>query len=326
MEFLSRKITMNNKLALGIDIGGTNTAFGLVDEKGVVIFHDSIPTRDYNDAALLIDEIYRILHDTEFSQNIIGIGIGAPNGNAFSGSIEFAPNLKWKGIIPIAKMFASKFNIPSYLTNDANAAALGEKIYGAAKDLEDFVSITLGTGLGSGVIVNGQLVYGSNGLAGEYGHIRVVHDGRDCGCGRKGCLETYASSTGIVRSIDLLDSPNKSTSILNLIKKPTAIDIFNSAEKGDKFSQEIIDFTAEKLGNALADFACFSNPEAYILFGGIAQSGEGFRAKVQHHMDEGLLPIYKGIEVRLSKLHGDNAAILGASSIVWSKKDKIKVA
>lgn len=309
---------MDNKFALGIDIGGTNTAFGLVDNNGVIHFHDSVSTTDYSDASLLIDAIYNKLQETKFKSMIAGIGIGAPNGNVFTGSIEFAPNLTWKGVIPVGKMFTSRFNVPSFLTNDANAAALGEKMYGAAKDLKDFVTITLGTGLGSGVVINDQLVYGSNGLAGEYGHIRVVQDGRDCACGRKGCLETYASSTGIVRSISLLESSNKESSILNSINSPTAIDIFNSADNGDLFSQEIIDFTAQILGNSLADFACFSNPEAFILFGGIAQNGEDFRANVQRHMEDGLLSIYKDkLEIRTSKLHGENAALLGASSLVW---------
>jgi len=310
---------MDKKLALGVDIGGTNTAFGLVDENGIVHFNDSLLTADYNNASLLVDAIYNILQKTKFNSMVMGVGIGAPNGNLFTGCIEFAPNLTWKGTIPIAKMFSNRFNVASFLTNDANAAAIGEKTYGAAKDLTDFVSITLGTGLGSGVVINNELIYGANGLAGEFGHVRTVNNGRDCACGRKGCLETYASSTGIVRSIDLLAFSNKKKSILNSISSPTPIDIFSSAEKGDQFSIEIIDFTAQKLGSALADFACFSNPEAFILFGGIAQSGEDFRVKVQGYMEDELLSIYKSkIEIRLSKLHGDNAAILGASSLVWS--------
>lgn len=313
---------MNSKFALGIDVGGTNTEFGLVDNVGVVKYKNELKTSLFNNASSLVDAIFFEVSDAIQSfggqDNLSGIGIGAPNGNFFTGCIEYAPNLSWKGVVPIAELFSKKFNTSSYLTNDANAAAIGEKIYGAAKDLSDFVSITLGTGIGSGIFINNELIYGANGLAGEFGHFRVVREGRECGCKRKGCLETYASATGVVRSIELLESVNKTISKIFKINKPQASDVFNLAKNGDLFCQEIIDYTAKILGESLADFACFSNPQAYILFGGISQSGECFRKKVEENMEKNLLSIYKGIEVKTSELHGENAAILGASSLVWS--------
>lgn len=310
---------MSEHYALGIDIGGTNTVFGLVDKKGNVIIEKSISTPNYETPEALINDIYTILEESSSINSIIGIGIGAPNGNHFTGNIEYAPNLKWKGIVPLAKLFQDKFHKPTILTNDANAAAIGEMLFGNAKDLKHFVTITLGTGVGSGVVVDGQMVYGEDGFAGEYGHIRVVSNGRNCGCGRKGCLETYASSTGVVRSITELDSENKSNSSLLKIGKPSAKVVFEEAIKGDLFAKEIIEYTAEILGSALADFSCFSNPKAYILFGGIAQSGDFFANKVKHYYEQNALTIYKDkIEIRISSLHGKNAAVLGAAaSMFW---------
>ena len=308
-------------LALGIDIGGTNTVFGCCDCEGNVHFETSVPTTDSKAPELLVERIYDRLHKEGLIDRIIGVGIGAPNGNYFSGSIEFAPNLSWKGKIPLAQLFHDKFGVPTYLTNDANAAAMGEMIYGNAKDLKDFVTVTLGTGLGSGIVVDGKMIYGHDGFAGEYGHIRVIPNGRLCGCGRRGCLETYVSATGVVRSIIELDSKHKnSSSILTSMDHPSAVQVFKHAKTGDKFAQEIIDFTAKMLGNALADFACFSSPKAYVLFGGIAQSGKEFADKVKTHMEEALLNIYKNkIEIRISALHELNAAVLGASSLVWNE-------
>ncbi|MCH2224584.1 MAG: ROK family protein [Crocinitomicaceae bacterium] len=311
------------KLTLGIDIGGTNSAFGLCDSDGNIHFEATTPTRAYCTPKELVDYIHNVIDQTSLLNNIIGIGIGAPNGNYFTGNIEFAPNLLWEGIVPLAALFEKKFNIPSFLTNDANAAAMGEKIYGVGKELDDFVLITLGTGLGSGIVIQGNLVYGHNGLAGEYGHIRVIPNGRVCGCGRQGCLETYASATGVVRSIKELDSENKDSSNLVTIINPTAKDVFQHAQKGDLFAKEIIEFTAKILGEALADFACFSNPKAYILFGGIAQSGVSFSQKVKAYMEEGLLTIYKNkIDVFNSELHLKNAAVLGSSSLAWNELNK----
>lgn len=306
------------KFALGVDIGGTNTAFGLVDDQGNIHYEDSVSTTMASTATGLVHEIYnRIKQNTSWIDEIYGIGIGAPNGNYYSGAIEFAPNLGWKGIIPLVHLFEQCFEVKAVLTNDANAAALGEQQFGNAKDLTNFVTITLGTGLGSGIVVDNQLVYGQDSLAGEYGHIRVIPGGRDCGCGRKGCLETYASATGIVKSIQLLDSAYKASSKIIKIEKPKAEDVFNLANDGDVFCSEIIDFTAKILGESLAEFACFSNPKAYVLFGGIAQSGDDFAQKVKGYMELGLLNIYKGkIEIRISSLHDKNAAVLGAASLI----------
>ena len=315
---------MVEHVALGIDIGGTNTAFGLVSHDGKVVFEDTVATTYYADPQDLVKHIYASVKESEHFENILGIGIGAPNGNAFTGNIEFAPNLTWKGIIPIASMFQDQFHRPALLTNDANAAALGEHLFGCARDLKDFVTITLGTGLGSGVFVNGDLVVGSQGLAGEYGHIRVVPDGRLCGCGRHGCLETYVSSTGVVRSIHELDRASRWQSALMKLQHPTAVDVFKAKDAGDLFAQEIIEFTAETLGSALADFAAFSNPKAYILFGGIAQSGEPFAKRVKYYLEKNALKIYQDeIEIRVSHLHDKNAAVLGtAASLFWKAVKK----
>lgn len=311
---------MNKNLALGVDIGGTNSVFGLVDIQGDLYFEESLETSAFLNPEDLVDKIYERIDAIGQLKNIIGIGIGAPNGNFFSGTIEFAPNLKWKGIIPLARLFEYRFKSDAILTNDANAAAIGEMIYGAAKDLDDFVTITLGTGLGSGVVVNRKLVYGHDGFAGEYGHIRVINDGRPCGCGRKGCLETYTSANGVTRSITELESVNKSTSQLKLINNPSSNDVFRLANEGDSFSKEIVDYTARILGSSLSDFTCFNSPKAYILFGGIAQSGKPFGDKVKKYMEESLLKIYKDkIEIRISQLHDKNAAVLGAASLVWNQ-------
>ncbi|MFT5860358.1 MAG: glucokinase [Flavobacteriaceae bacterium] len=310
---------MRIRLALGVDVGGTNTAFGVCNSRGDVFYEHVLPTKEFEKPEDLVNTIYDLLDEAGFLQDIIGIGIGAPNGNYYSGTIEFAPNLSWKGVIPLAGLFERKFGKPSTLTNDANAAAIGEFIYGCAKDLSHFVTITLGTGLGSGIVCDKRLVYGHDGFAGEYGHIRVIPDGRLCGCGKRGCLETYASSTGVVRSVDELESKNKKSSSLN--KKPnlSALEVFEAAKSGDIFALEIIEYTAKILGNSLADFACFNSPQAYVLFGGIAQSGQPFADKVKRYMEEELLNIYRDkIDIRVSSLHDKNAAILGASSLVWN--------
>ncbi len=311
---------MKTKIALGVDVGGTNVAFGLCDEKGNSFFESSVRTKSFEKPELLVEEIYRVIEKQGLIDSLVGIGIGAPNGNIYSGTIEYAPNLDWKGSIPLAAMFEERFGVKAILTNDANAAAIGEMIYGNAKGLNDFVVITLGTGLGSGVVANGKLVYGHDGFAGEYGHIRVVPDGRLCGCGRKGCLETYVSATGVVRSITELDSPNKATSALIGLDSVSAQDVFELAENGDVFAEEIIEFTAEMLGSALADYTCFSSPSAYILFGGIAQSGPPFAEKVKAYMEQHMLNIFQNkIEIRISSLHDKNAAVLGSCSLVWNE-------
>lgn len=307
------------ELALGIDIGGTNIEIGFCDQAGSLHFEKSFKTKSFATIENLVDTLYEYTVSIDILKYVIGIGIGVPNGNYLTGSIDFAPNLPWHGQIFLARLFEQKFAKRSFLTNDANAAALGEKIYGVGKKYNDFISITLGTGLGSGIIVQNNLLYGSQGLAGEFGHIRVARDGRMCGCGRKGCLEAYASSTGVVRSINELRSAHRSESTLLDIPEPTAKNVFEAAKKGDLFAQEIVDYTANILGEALADFACFSDPEAFILFGGIAQSGPTFADKVQQSMESHILNIYKNrIQIEISGLHDQNAAVLGASSLVWT--------
>lgn len=306
-------------LALGVDIGGTNTAFGVCNRRGDIFYEHTLPTKEFEKPEELVSAMYDLIAEARFLKDITGIGIGAPNGNHYSRAIEFAPNLTWTGVVPLAEIFERKFGKPSALTNDANAAAIGELTYGCAKDLSHFVAITLGTGLGSGIVCDKRLIYGNDGFAGEYGHIRVIPDGRSCACGRKGCLETYVSATGVVRSVEALESEHKKAS--SLIKKPNlcASDVFEAAKVGDKFALEIIEYTAKILGNSLADFACFNSPQAYVLFGGIAQSGQPFADKVKRYMEEALLTIYKDkIDVLISSLHDKNVAILGASSLVWN--------
>jgi glucokinase len=312
---------MTKSYALGIDIGGTNTVFGIVSKNGEIIFENVTSTKAHATPSTLVDYIYQEISKKGYLEQLIGIAIGAPNGNYYTGNIEYAPNLHWKGIVPLASLFAEKFGVKTTLTNDANAAAVGEMFFGDAKDLKNFVTITLGTGVGSGVIIDGKLVYGEEGMAGEYGHIRVVHNGRLCGCGRKGCLETYTSATGVARSVEEFDSPNKASSSLLQLSQPTSKDVVEAAEKGDLFAQEIIEYTTEILGNALADFACFSNPKAYILFGGLAHIGESFAKRISHYMNEAALEIYKNkIEVRLSALQDTNAAVLGTAAIAFEEQ------
>lgn len=308
-----------NKLALGIDVGGTNTAFGIVNSDGEIVFEGVTPTKNHKQPETLVDYLYDELKKVSLHDQIDGIGIGAPNGNHFTGNIEFAPNLHWKGIVPIASLLEQKFNRKTILTNDANAAAVGEMLFGVARGLKNFVTITLGTGLGSGIVIDGKVIYGEDGLAGEYGHIRVIENGRDCGCGRKGCLETYASATGMVKSISELDSENKTTSSLLKLPNVSSKDILKAASEGDLFANEIVDFTAKILGKSLADFLCFSNPKAYVLFGGCAQAGEYFAQKVKEYMEEGILKIYQNkVEIKISELQDSNAAVLGTAAIVFN--------
>lgn len=308
---------------LGIDIGATNIAFGLVNEAGDVLMEESFPTRKFDQSADFVKFMVDYMSDKKQDYQILGIGIGAPNGNYYTGEIINAPNLHWKGIIPLAAMFKKAFNVPTMLTNDANAAAYGEMLFGVAKNYKHFATVTLGTGLGSGIVMNGELVYGAHGIAGEYGHIRVFPEGRKCKCGRLGCLETYVSATGVVRSIQELPSENKTSSKLITIQNPKAQDVFKLADEGDLFAIEIIEFTAETLGRALADFAAFSDPEAYVLFGGIAQSGEGFAQKVKDYLEKNILNIYQNrIEIKISSLHDRNAAVLGTAAAIYLELKK----
>ncbi len=312
------------KYSIGIDIGGTGVEYGIVSHDGEVLYSNNLTTANFPEPEQLVETIWKDETIQTHLPDILGVGVGAPNGNYFHGTIEFAPNLKWKGIVPLAQLFKDRFNLPIFLTNDANAAAIGERIFGAAKYLNDFVLITLGTGVGSGVVSNGQLIYGHDGFAGEYGHIRVIPNGRLCGCGRFGCLETYASSTGVVRSIKELDSEAKEKSPLLKMDHPSAKDVFDLADEGDLFASEIVDYTAFILGSALADFACFSSPKAYVLFGGIAQHSGDFFDKVKSHLEANVLKIYQNkIDVIQSQLHDQNAAVLGGASLVFSELHRV---
>lgn len=318
---------MDKPYAIGIDVGGTNTVVGLVDKRGQILRKGSLSTskhaevEDYlNELAGIIEEV---LGDTSKDQ-VKGIGAGTPNGNYFTGSIEFAPNLPWKGVIPFAQMLEDRVGIPVALTNDANAAAIGEMTYGAARGMKDFLVITLGTGVGSGVVVNGQLVYGHDGFAGELGHTTIRRDGRLCGCGLKGCLETYTSATGVARSAVEFLEKSKEPSLLRNMKPEdiTSKDVYDAAIQGDKLAKEIFEFTGQLLGEAFANFIAFTSPEAIILFGGLTKAGKLVFDPVRKHMEENMLPIFRNkIRLLMSELKESDAAVLGASALGWEVKD-----
>ena len=318
---------MEKPYVVGIDIGGTNTVFGIVDARGTIVASSSIKTGAYADIEEYVDAVCQNLLPLIVANGgvdkVKGIGIGAPNGNFYSGTIEFAPNLPWKGVIPLATMFEERLGIPTALTNDANAAAIGEMTYGAARGMKDFIMITLGTGVGSGIVINGQLVYGHDGFAGELGHVIIRRDGRQCGCGRKGCLETYCSATGVTRSAREFLTSSTEPSLLRAIpaENITSKDVYDAAVKGDKLALDIFEFTGQILGEAIADFIAFSSPEAIILFGGLAKSGEYIFRPIQKAIDENILTIYKGkTKLLMSELKDADAAVLGASALGWEIK------
>jgi glucokinase len=311
------------QLVAGIDIGGTNTKFGLVDSTGNIVFKETVPTENFPLPEDLVDMVCErikksLLPFTE-SHKLVGVGIGAPNGNYFKGTIEFAPNLKWKGVIPLSKLFSDKLNCKTILTNDANAAAIGEMIFGGAKGMKDFIFITLGTGLGSGIVVNGQMVYGHDSFAGEVGHVIVFSDGRQCGCGRKGCLETYCSATGIKRTYsDLLMSHHTNTTMNEMVVD--AKYIYDKAIAGDIDAIEAFNYTGDILGLALANSVAYTSPEAIFLFGGLALAGDFIFKPTIESFEKNLLAIYKNkIKILPSHLTENNAAILGAASLVWNQ-------
>ena len=319
---------MEKPYAIGIDIGGTNSVFGIVDKRGHIINQGSIKTGAYKEINEYVDHlsagVQEIIDQVGGSGNIKGIGVGAPNGNFFTGCIEFAPNLPWKGVIRLAQMLTDKLNIPVALTNDANAAAIGEMTYGAARGMKDFIVITLGTGVGSGIVVNGQLVYGHDGFAGELGHTTAIREGRMCGCGKKGCLETYSSATGVARTAKEYLQTRKDPSVLRelAIDEITSKDVYDAAVKGDKLAKEIFEYTGQILGESFADFVAFSSPEAIILFGGLIKAGKLIFDPVRKHMEENMLPIYRNkIKLLMSELKESDAAVLGASALGWEVKD-----
>ena len=316
---------MEKPYVVGIDIGGTNTVFGIVDARGTILASGSIKTGAYDEADNYVDEVCKNLLPLIIANGgvdkIKGIGIGAPNGNYYSGTIEFAPNLPWKGVIPLAAMFEERLGIPTALTNDANAAAIGEMTYGAARGVKDFIMITLGTGVGSGIVINGQMVYGHDGFAGELGHVIVRRgNGRLCGCGRTGCLEAYTSATGVARTArEFLELRNDESTLRQLpIQEITSKDVYDAAVSGDKLSQEIFEYTGTILGEAFADFIAFSSPKMIVLFGGLAKSGELIMRPIREAMEKNLLAIYKGkVKLVLSELKESDAAVLGASALGW---------
>lgn len=307
---------------LGIDIGGTNITFGIIHSSGDIIYKNSFKTAHFSSPDDFVKALYLHFQETDYLPTLKGIGIGAPNGNFYHGSIDFAPNMPWKGKILLCQMFEAQFKIRAVLSNDANAAAIGEKIFGAGKEFKNFVLITLGTGLGSGVIINGELLLGTNGYAGEYGHIRVVKDGRACKCGRRGCLETYASATGVMKTYEEYKAsfPHSSLASYDTVNSKV---IFDEAKIGDELANKIVDFTADILGDSLADFACFSDPQAFILFGGITHSGDDFIDKVSQAMNANLLNIFKDkIVVKRTALEGDVSPLLGAAAVFLSTENK----
>ncbi len=307
-------------MQLGIDIGGTTTKIGIVNDQGQITHQTVITTKGHANSSAFVEALYKAVY-LEFPPDRVGqltrIGIGAPNGNYYSGNIEFAPNLEWKGMIPMARMVQEKFNLPTKLSNDANAAAMGEMIYGAAKGMKNFIMITLGTGVGSGFVANGQLIYGHDGFAGELGHVIAVRDGRLCGCGRNGCLEVYTSATGIVKNAEEILSLTEEDSYLRYLEGITSKDIFDGAVHKDKICLEIFEFTGKILGQTLADAVAITSPEAIILFGGLAQAGSFIFEPTQRYMEQNLLSIYKNkVKIIPSLLKESDVAILGAASIV----------
>ncbi len=310
---------------VGIDVGGTNTAFGIVDANGKVLANSSIKTQQFGaDLDAYINELHtalsKLIAENGGIEKIKGIGVGAPNANYYTGNIENAANLPWKGTVEFAKLLTNKFGVPVTLTNDANAATIGEMMYGAAKGMKDFIMITLGTGVGSGIVCNGKLVYGHDGNAGELGHVIVRRGGRQCGCGQKGCLETYTSATGIIRSAqELLQASNDPSPLRNIpLDKITGFDVAQAARQGDRIGKEVMNSVGTILGEAFADFVKFSSPEAIVMFGGPVKSADLFIDNLKATMDANLPLTFRGkVKVLTSQLKDGDAAILGASALAW---------
>lgn len=315
-------------LVIGLDLGGTNSVFGVVDSKGEIIATTSIKTQAYPSVDQYVMEsvkaVKQIAEQVGGMEKIRAMGIGAPCGNYYKGTIEHAANLVWaKGIVPLANMFVNELGIPVVVTNDAKAAAMGEMKYGVAVGMNNFVELTLGTGVGSGIVANGQLIYGFDGFAGELGHMIVEPDGRPCGCGRKGCLETYCSATGVVRTaIAMLEESSEATSLRDIATdKLTSYEVYKAAMAGDAMAQEVFKQTGRRIGIACANIATFLSPEAFIFFGGLAQAGELLLRPIEEAYNENVLSLYKGkARFLMSGLDGAKAAILGASAIAWDLK------
>lgn len=316
---------------IGVDLGGTNTVFGIVDAQGNIVAQDSIKTQDYKTAVAFVEAgvacLKPLLEKVGGIEQIAGMGIGAPNANFYSGAIEYAPNLSWAhdGVVPLAQMFSGRLGgLAVRLTNDANAAAMGEMTYGVARGMKNFIVITLGTGVGSGIVINGQLVYGHDGFAGELGHVKVDHsaNARLCGCGRHGCLEAYCSATGVARTAREMLQLSERPSLLRE-KNPDdieSLDVFLAAQKGDDMAKEIFNYTGLTLGEACADFAAFSSPEAFIFFGGLCRAGGLIMKPIEEAYNRAVMPIFRGkAKFLVSGLMNANAAVLGASALGWGE-------
>ena len=318
--------TVEKPYVVGIDVGGQTTKMGIVDTRGQVLSQTVIRTDTYDDVNLYIDELAsaleKIIKESDSEGKIRGIGVGAPNGNYYTGNIENAVNIAWGGskTIPFASLLSMKTGgLKVALTNDANAAAVGEMTYGAARGMKNFIMITLGTGVGSGIVINGEVVYGHDGFAGELGHTCAVrHNGRICNCGKTGCLETYCSATGVARTarewLEMSDEP----SVLRSLDSISSKDVYEAAKEGDKMALKIFEFTGKILGESFADFVAFSAPEAIVLFGGLARAKEYLYEPIMNSMNANLLHLWRNrIKIVFSQLKESDAAILGASALAW---------
>lgn len=312
--------------AIGIDVGGTNTKFGVVDRKGNIIDQNRVLTNGHDSVQEFIDDLYTglspIIEKVGGAEKIAGIGMGAPNGNYYTGNVEYAPNLRWKGIVPLAKMVSEKFGLRTKLTNDANAAAVGEMMYGCAKGMKHFITITLGTGVGSGIVIDGKIVLGHDRFAGELGHTIIRPGGRlHKGTGIRGVLESYASATGVRETaLELLaENPNEASLLRDYSEEElTSQTVYECAIKGDKIANQIFEFTGQILGEALANFIMFSSPEAIVLFGGLTKAGDLIMTPTRNAMEENLIQIFRNkVKLVFSQLKEADAAILGASALVW---------
>ncbi|MBQ7191384.1 MAG: ROK family protein [Paludibacteraceae bacterium] len=317
---------MEKPYVIGIDMGGTNTKFGLVDARGNVLNSSSIKTQQYTDINLYCDtlchEMMKLVDAQGGIDLVRGVGAGAPNGNYYTGNIENAANLPWKGIVPFSEMISERMGVPCRTTNDANAAAMGEMTYGAAKGMKNFIMITLGTGVGSGIVIDGKVVYGHDGFAGELGHTKIIRDSsaRLCGCGQRGCIEAYASANGVARTAqEWLQTTDRPSILRQLpIADITSKDVFDAAMQGDELAKEIFQYTGTLLGQKLADFIAFSAPEAIILFGGLTKAGDILKRPIEESMNQNVVRFWKNkVKLLFSTLKDSDAAILGASALVW---------
>ena len=312
---------------IGLDLGGTNSVFGIVDQRGEIKVTTAIKTQGYEKVEdyvkASVDALQVIIDQVGGIENVKAMGIGAPNANFYKGTIEYAPNLSWGHdcIVPLAELFSKALGIPVALTNDANAAAIGEMTYGVARGMKNFIMLTLGTGVGSGIVINGQMVYGCDGFAGELGHVIMRRDnGRLCGCGRKGCLEAYCSATGVARTAREMLSTTDRPSLLRDMNPDdiTSLDVSIAAGKGDELAKDVYEFTGNMLGEACADFTAFASPEAYVFFGGMAKAGDLILDPIKRSYDANVMPIFRGkAQFLVSARDGASAAVLGASAIGW---------